>query len=136
MLQNFTKKWLVWGFRGNPDLAIKLTRTCSRVARSENLRDQAGNLRRYRRLTVKFNQNLSKLNREGTRMPHLHRVMSAFTVGLALGVFAPLSAVADNLLVKFDGGIGAIPVSAGQGAGPTATVVNRNIVRGVQPPAQ
>ena len=30
---------------------------------------------------------------------------------------APLSAVANELLVKFDGGIGAIPVSAGRGHG-------------------
>jgi hypothetical protein len=39
-------------------------------------------------------------------------------------------------LVNFDGGIGAIPVSAGTGTGPTATTVTRNIVRGVQAPAQ
>jgi hypothetical protein len=49
---------------------------------------------------------------------------------------APLSAVADEPLVKFDGGIGAIPVSAGVGTDPTATTVTRNIVRGVQAPAQ
>ena len=69
-------------------------------------------------------------------MRHLHRVMPAVSVGLALVALAPLSAVADNLLVKFDGGIGAIPVSAGQGTGTTAEVVTRNIVRGVQAPAQ
>ena len=69
-------------------------------------------------------------------MWHLHRVMPVFSVGLALGVLAPLSAVADDLLVKFDGGIGAIPVSAGVGTDPTATTVTRNIVRGVQAPAQ
>ena len=55
---------------------------------------------------------------------------------LALVALAPLSAVADEPLVKFDGGIGAIPVSAGVGTDPTATTVIRNIVRGVQAPAQ
>jgi hypothetical protein len=49
---------------------------------------------------------------------------------------APLSVIADDSLVKFDGGIGAIPVSAGVGMDTTATTVNRNIVRGVQAPAQ
>jgi hypothetical protein len=43
-------------------------------------------------------------------------------------------ASADEL--KFRGGIGVIPVSSGQGAAATATVVNRNLVRGVQPPGQ
>ncbi len=55
---------------------------------------------------------------------------------LATVALAPLSAVADSVLVKFDGGIGAIPVSAGVGTDPTATTVTRNIVRGVQAPAQ
>ena len=49
---------------------------------------------------------------------------------------APLSAVANELLVKFDGGIGAIPVSQGEGTAATATVVDRNNVRGVQAPGQ
>jgi hypothetical protein len=53
-----------------------------------------------------------------------------------LAVAAPLSASADESLVKFHGGIGVIPVSSGQGTAGTATVVNRNIVRGVQPPGQ
>ena len=53
------------------------------------------------------------------------------TVGLA-----PVSAVADQLLVKFDGGIGAIPVSAGVGTGSTAMTVTLNNVRGVQAPGQ
>ena len=39
---------------------------------------------------------------------------------LALVALAPLSAGADQLLVKFDGGIGAIPVSAGVGTAATA----------------
>jgi hypothetical protein len=55
---------------------------------------------------------------------------------LATVALAPLSAGADQLLVKFDGGIGAIPVSAGVGTAATAATVIRNIVRGVQPPAQ
>jgi hypothetical protein len=55
---------------------------------------------------------------------------------LALVALAPLSAGADQLLVKFDGGIGAIPVSAGVGTAATAAIVIRNIVRGVQAPAQ
>lgn len=42
----------------------------------------------------------------------------------------------DNTLVKFKGGIGVIPVSSGVGTATTAEVVNRNIVRGVQPPGQ
>jgi hypothetical protein len=54
----------------------------------------------------------------------------------AIVALAPLSAVADDSLVKFDGGIGAIPVSAGQGTAAIATTVIRNIVRGVQAPAQ
>ena len=45
-------------------------------------------------------------------------------------------AVADDTLVKFRGGIGVIPVASGVGPAPTAVVVNRNIVRGVQPPGQ
>jgi hypothetical protein len=40
------------------------------------------------------------------------------------------------LLVKFDGGIGAIPISQGEGTAATATVVDRNNVRGVQAPGQ
>jgi len=56
-------------------------------------------------------------------------VLSALTV---LASFA----FADDTLARFKGGIGVIPVSAGQGTAATATVVNRNIVRGVQPPGQ
>jgi hypothetical protein len=54
----------------------------------------------------------------------------------AIVALAPLSAGADQLLVKFDGGIGAIPVSAGLSTDTTAMTVARNIVRGVQPPNQ
>lgn len=55
---------------------------------------------------------------------------------LFAGMAIPLAALADDSLVKFKGGIGVIPVSSGQGTAATATVVNRNIVRGVQPPGQ
>jgi hypothetical protein len=61
---------------------------------------------------------------------------------LFLGIVAPLSAAADDSLVKFKGGIGVIPVSAGVAVAPTLATaqtvesVNRNIVRGVQPPGQ
>ncbi|MBP1776711.1 MAG: hypothetical protein H6Q86_2721 [candidate division NC10 bacterium] len=54
---------------------------------------------------------------------------------LLAGAFA-LPALADDTLVKFKGGIGVIPVSSGVGTAPTAEVVNRNIVRGVNPPGQ
>ncbi len=47
-----------------------------------------------------------------------------------------LSAEADDTLVKFRGGIGVLPVAAGVGQAPTAEVVTRNIVRGVQPAGQ
>jgi hypothetical protein len=48
----------------------------------------------------------------------------------------PLSAVADDTLVRFRGGIGVLPVASGVGQAATAEVVNRNIVRGVQPAGQ
>ena len=41
---------------------------------------------------------------------------------------------ADDSLARFKGGIGADGVSGAPGTGPTAAVVTRNIVRGVQPP--
>jgi hypothetical protein len=47
----------------------------------------------------------------------------------ALVALAPLSAGAANLLVKFDGGIGAEPLS-----GVTGTTVNLNNIRGVNAP--
>jgi hypothetical protein len=55
---------------------------------------------------------------------------------LLVGTVVPLAALADDSLARFKGGIGVIPVSSGQGTAATATVVNRNIVRGVQPPGQ
>lgn len=60
----------------------------------------------------------------------------AFAYVLFLGVVFPLSAAAQDSLARFKGGIGVIGVSSGQGTGATATVVNRNIVRGVQPAGQ
>jgi hypothetical protein len=69
-------------------------------------------------------------------------VKKILTCVLLLGVGYPLSAAADDSLVKFKGGIGVIPVSSGVAVAPTPgtalTVesVNRNIVRGVQPPGQ
>ena len=42
----------------------------------------------------------------------------------------------DDTLVQFEGGIGVIPVSSGVGMAATAEVVNRNIVREVQPAGQ
>ena len=54
---------------------------------------------------------------------------------LIVGVFA-LPVRADDTLAEFEGGIGVIPVSSGVGTGATAEVVNRNIVRGVQPAGQ
>jgi hypothetical protein len=60
---------------------------------------------------------------------------AAIAAALSLAAFTyAFPAGADNL--KFRGGIGVIPVSSGQGADATATVVNRNLVRGVQPPGQ
>jgi hypothetical protein len=55
---------------------------------------------------------------------------------LSVLVLLTSSAVADNTLAKFRGGIGVIPASSGVGTAATAEVVNRNIVRGVQPPGQ
>lgn len=53
---------------------------------------------------------------------------------LSLGSLVPAEAQIFPLL--FEGGIGVIPVSSGVGQDPTAEVVNRNIVRGVQPAGQ
>jgi len=59
---------------------------------------------------------------------------SAFVV--LTGLLSVSSVLADEPLVTFRGGIGVIPVSSGVGTAATATVVNRNIVRGVQPAGQ
>jgi len=64
-----------------------------------------------------------------------------WVTSLALVAFVILvgSALADDerdTLVRFKGGIGVIPVSSGVGTATTATTVNRNIVRTIQPPGQ
>jgi hypothetical protein len=79
------------------------------------------------------------MRREMSFIPYLGGVVmvkKALAFVLFLGIVFPLSAAAEDSLVKFKGGIGVIPVSSGQGTAATATVVNRNIVRGVQPPGQ
>ena len=68
-------------------------------------------------------------------------VLLPFLVVLfALSAIAEAQRPADpenhGTLVKFQGGIGVIPVASAVGQAPTATVVNRNIVRGVQPAGQ
>ncbi|MFL5438225.1 MAG: hypothetical protein ACJ79W_03620 [Myxococcales bacterium] len=64
----------------------------------------------------------------------MRKTIFAFAVVVCVAAVHRVSA--DDALVKFKGGIGVIPVSAGQGAAATATVVTRNIVRGIQPPGQ
>ncbi len=54
---------------------------------------------------------------------------------MGVGLLSSVAA-AEDTLVSFKGGIGVIPVSSGAGTATTATTVNRNIVRGVQPPGQ
>ena len=65
---------------------------------------------------------------------------ATLAIVVAIGIVGSIGivghAAADDTLVKFDGGIGVIPVSSGVGTEATATVVNRNIVRTVQPPGQ
>ena len=58
-------------------------------------------------------------------------VLSPFLIALSA-----LPAVAADNLVTFRGGIGVLPVAAGEGQAATADVVTRNIVRGVQPAGQ
>jgi len=62
-------------------------------------------------------------------------MMSLFVWTGLVGLVAP-AVMADDTLASFNGGIGVIPVSSGVGQDPTATTVNRNIVRGVQPAGQ
>lgn len=57
-------------------------------------------------------------------------------LAIALVALVPLSVIADDTLVKFKGGIGVDSVSGAAGPAPTAAVVSRNIVRGVQPAGQ
>jgi hypothetical protein len=70
-------------------------------------------------------------------------VKQVLALVLFFGAFVPFSAVAEeDSLVRFKGGIGVIPVSSGVAIPPTLPTeltvesVNRNIVRGVQPPGQ
>lgn len=61
------------------------------------------------------------------------------TFALVAFVILVGSAIADDdgdTLVRFKGGIGVIPVTSGAGTATTATTVNRNIVRNIQPPGQ
>lgn len=60
----------------------------------------------------------------------------AFSIPVLLAGAWVSTALADDSLVRFKGGIGVLPLSSGQGTEAIATVVNRNIVRGVQPPGQ
>src|SRR5258706_15052795 len=66
--------------------------------------------------------------------------MSAWV--LFFGIVCPLSAAADDSLVKFKGGIGVIPVSSGVAVAPTLATapivesVKREIVRGGQTSGQ
>lgn len=62
------------------------------------------------------------------------RIVTLIAVGLL--ALVPSVARADATLVKFDGGIGVDGVSGAPGTDPVAAVVNRNIVRGVQPAGQ
>jgi hypothetical protein len=62
-------------------------------------------------------------------------LIASIPLFLIIGVFA-LPVRADDTLAEFEGGIGVIPVSSGVGVAATATTVNRNIVRGVQPAGQ
>jgi hypothetical protein len=55
---------------------------------------------------------------------------------IALVALVPSLGLSDDALTKFKGGIGADGVSGAAGTAPVATTVTRNIVRGVQPPAQ
>jgi hypothetical protein len=63
-------------------------------------------------------------------------VKKAWVFALFLGSVLSLPAAAQDSIARFKGGIGVTPVSSGVGTAATATDVNRNIVRGVQPPGQ
>ncbi len=60
----------------------------------------------------------------------------AFVLSPLLVALFALPAVAADTLVQFRGGIGVLPLAAGEGQAATADVVTRNIVRGVQPAGQ
>jgi hypothetical protein len=57
------------------------------------------------------------------------------TCFVCVGLVSPLRADGDSL-VRFEGGIGVIPVSSVTANADGSTTINRNIVRGVNPPGQ
>jgi hypothetical protein len=66
-------------------------------------------------------------------------VKKLLVLALFLAAMLPVSAVAADSLAQFQGGIGVIPVSSAAGtqnADGTFPDVNRNVVRGVNPPGQ
>lgn len=71
----------------------------------------------------------------------MNKCSIVMALGVAAGIFAAPAMAAGNL-VQFDGGIGVHPVSSGvvvqtpTGPSPVSADVNRNVVRGVQPPGQ
>jgi hypothetical protein len=75
-------------------------------------------------------------------MTIMHRGCAWLTIRAVAASVLLISAVAstaaqnDVSRLRFKGGIGVIPVSSGVGTAATAEVVNRNIVRGVQPAGQ
>jgi hypothetical protein len=72
----------------------------------------------------------------------MRKYLCAYAFVILVGGLFGSSAFADDNLVRFKGGIGVIPVSSGVAddgtavTTPRAPSVNRNIVRGVQPPGQ
>jgi hypothetical protein len=62
--------------------------------------------------------------------------VASFLLSFVAKAQQPAHQVDSGNLVKFEGGIGVLPVSAGAGLEATAEVVTRNIVRGVQPAGQ
>src|SRR4051812_37453856 len=82
-----------------------------------------------------FVQPSTVLRKEEASMMKLRVVLACvLSVGI-LGIVSPLGAASDAL-ARFDGGIGVTPVSSAT-VNPDGTLtVNRNVVRGVQPPGQ
>lgn len=66
----------------------------------------------------------------------MKKVLTASIPALLIVGALASSVVAADTLAIFKGGIGVLPVSSGQGTEAIATIVNRNIVRGVQPAGQ
>jgi hypothetical protein len=63
-------------------------------------------------------------------------LVALFTLSTIAEAQLPAESQDRDTLVKFRGGIGVLPVASGVGQAATAEVVNRNIVRGVQPAGQ